>query len=134
MREIKFRGLAVDKSEWRYGLLSKDMEGSTAYYNEYPYRLVWHEGTAFLNQPVITETIGQYTGLKDKNGIEIYEGDICIGIYGDEKYQNEVFFTSGSFALRHNNDNFGCCASLDEHESVEVIGNIHDNPELLEEK
>ena len=77
----------------------------------------------------------QFTGLRDSKraaeypeGQEIYEGDICKGEYGGVVYENEVIFVEGGFSIRHNNDKFGYCALLNEHESIEVIGNIWEEP------
>jgi uncharacterized phage protein (TIGR01671 family) len=89
---------------------------------------------------VNTDTIGQYTGLKDKNGKEIYEGDI-IGCH-NPNIKHLIFYNEeqGRFmaALGGDieNDYFGICG-LDcsrWNATKEVIGNIHDNPELLTEE
>ena len=126
MREILFRGRMLT-GEWVYGDLRNDIKGSTKYWDTCSQRICWE----CSNAPVENGTVGQYTGLKDKNGTEIYEGDIVQNIYGDiftvgyygEHWYGYVLTTSD-----------GCVDHLYEYDEYEVIGNIHDNPELVEEE
>lgn len=135
MREAKFRGLS-GKGEWVTGWLIKDLPGSTVYGHEYPYRICWHpESGGQANCPVKKGTEGQYTGLRDKNGVEIYEGYLIrdhVGV-GEVKYSPEhaayrVCYGDGraKWFIDYNLPG--------EKESIEVIGNIYENPELLEPK
>lgn len=129
-REFKFRG--KNKIGWIYGVLS--------YVNIRNKRILCiYDG--YADCIVNTDTIGQFTGLCDKNGKEIYEGDIlmCIGQREDNKerkYLRKVLFKNGSFCMSV--PEYGVNSSLYAHVvngklNWEVIGNIYDNPELMEE-
>ena len=74
--------------------------------------------------------IEQFTGLKDKNGTEIYEGDILIDDFGEPIGYWIVKFSDGGFV----GECAGVAESLFELTNLEVVGNIHENPELMEEK
>lgn len=147
-REIKFRGKRIDNGEWVYGYYVADIEWAK-YYMYYP-----KKNGAFISLfrvEIDTETVGQHTGLKDKNGKEIYERDI-VNCYDngakntewhlDKEHLGTIIFASPAFVLnipgkliydggavkQWANDivlTHWCNA-----ENIEVIGNIHDNPDL----
>ena len=89
------------------------------------------------NEPIPIEgrlVIEQCTGLKDKNGIEIYEGDV-VKVEGDGEIYRVEWINSG-FGLepRYNSPRYPILGNVKLRKKIEVIGNIHENPELLEEK
>lgn len=145
MREILFRGKLTDNCEWAYGVPTKDNHGemvmveSTFECEEYNCR-----GANCLY--VDENTVGQYTGLTDKNGKKIFEGDILKPDYDNNSYYR-VAWDSGKLHLNIEeycfNDSEGevlwsWCENIADYQingcvdNCEVIGNIFDNPELLE--
>ena len=140
MREIKFRGKSKDKGpkwakvspvRWLYGNLQVPSVEGVGYY-------MWDKIDCSLYQvEVDPETIGQFTGLYDKNGKEIYEGDILAfdNSYVDFNDVIEVRFVRGVFAFLWNgNLEDECPINAPTREWANVIGNIHDNPELIKTK
>ena len=125
MREILFRG-KNDRGEWIEGFYIKDYIG-TYIYDKY-------RNTRM--QSVLPETVGQYTGLTDKNGKKIFDGDIvkaqddvfgspfCDGLTGKIEYDEAAYFIVPK-------DIMDTQYLYNECAVYEVIGNIHDNPELL---
>lgn len=123
MREILFRGKRVDNGEWVYGYYVK--------VGRYGYILtgkldVCKGRRDFEYYTVDIETVGQYTGLTDKNGQKIFEGDILRVMYKN-CYGNDICHTVTLYDMTDRLD----MERISENEAL-VIGNIHDNPELLE--
>lgn len=146
MREHLYRGKRKDNGEWEYGNLYVSHDGKC-------FILLYlcscdSETLEFSTQAfeVIPETVGEYTGLKDKNGVRIFEGDIlqikvtncgecdCEGI-------GAVIFEVGNFGINYVRPG-GVIEGMDllsgltykpYGNEVSIIGNIHDNRELLEE-
>lgn len=125
MREIKFRAVRLDTGEWIYGDLHL--------HSPFPHI----HSTRGDKAKIDSNTIGQFTGLRDKNGKEVYEGDI-IGCH-NPNIKHLIFYNERQArfmaALNGDIDNdFVCVCGLDDslwNASKEVIGNIIDNPELL---
>lgn len=126
MREILFRGKRTDNEEWVYGFLADYIAGVKASINP-EYMGVVDEKNFYCVDPA---TVGQYTGLTDKNGKRIFEGDV-VAYY---RYGNlAVVWDDGAFQLMREDTFY----DMLDHYTIEfavVIGNIRDNPELLEVK
>ena len=142
MRELLFRGKRIGNGEWvdgylaAYDLICPNYPEDTSnamgdYYGQTPY-------VGFVE--VDPSTVGQFTGLTDKNGKRIFEGDIVAQNWydydepRDDSFGKVVFceYDCSFSVMDVNKDGFmplGRCGSY--HWEVEVIGNIHDNPELL---
>ncbi len=141
MREILFRGKDEDTGEWRAGFIIKGVDDCSKEYNPtiiaagaYGIGCGWCLSDKIDSYYVVPETVGQYTGLTDKNGKCIFEGDIVTGLFLFELSVNAVVtFQDGAFGLewyRGNVKTFNAFTSVC-NVKYEVIGNIHDNPELL---
>lgn len=129
MREILFRGKRIDNSEWETGSLIYASMGTSEEQVGIADKM-----TAY-HTPVIPETVGQYTGLTDKNGTKIFEGDILEGDLEDNldpgaKWRNVVVWEKFGWNCKEGH----VSQSIDgfDIKECEVIGNIHDNPELME--
>ena len=135
MRVIKFRAKSIMSGRWFYGdiMTQHNMHDvMIGVWNPVSLQNEWYS--------VDPETVGQFTGLYDKNYNEIYEGDLLLakGFY-DQVYDEEFYDLIGG--LQYNTDGFYQIKDIplwiimdNKNPDIEVIGNIHENPELLEEK
>ena len=129
MRTIKFRGQKTTDGVWAYGSLVCSNENAAAIYFQ-----TGNVSTMSMEWVYVKpETIGQFTSLYDKNGKEIYEGDILKAPYTQERI--EVRFVRGVFAFLWNGDlDDEAPINTPTQEWAEVIGNIHDNSKLLKRR
>ena len=127
MREILFRGKRKVNEEWVHGFLFVSRKGE--------YKIKWYDpeyGSAKTSE-VYPETVGQLvSGISDKNGKKIFEGDVLEGAYftAEDDGYGVVSFDDGAFEISGN----GISGTFHENyygKEFEVIGNIHDNPELI---
>lgn len=128
MRNILFRGKSIDSEEWQIGNLMQ---------NPYTEETLILRGADFYI--VNPDTVGQFTGLNDKFNIPIYEGDIVAeydpdtGLY-NKKHGAPVVYHEASFCLKYTTS----CSPVyhplkrEDCEYLVVIGNVHDNPEMVE--
>lgn len=133
MREIIFRGKREDNGKWVYGNYVKveEMAGNGKY--EHYIIEVPAIGTSYSVSP---ETIGQFTGLTDKNNKKIFEGDIVQGTivsaWNKALVRCEVIYNKDGFISVERTRNQDWVHKVKFGKDIEVIGNTHDNPELLE--
>jgi uncharacterized phage protein (TIGR01671 family) len=149
MREIKFRGQKVNTKEWIYGslIITNNL-----------YEICDDSTFSKWREEVETETVGQFTGLKDKDGKDIYENDILsvpyitpFGVNTQEEdldLRSSVSFQDGMFGLKYKHHitslqthltkeigdyipNYGNKVIISDSSTVTVIGNTHEHPELL---
>lgn len=134
MREILFRGKTQQPcGEWIYGSLLTDYPLCK---NEVDETVKFHyivDGKAkeLKKVKVIPETVGQYTGLTDKNGKKIFEGDIIrgYGVTGKVDFKKGLVWWDALFSQWRTNKE--CLYGSKQCATYRVLGNIHDNPELL---
>ena len=137
-REILFRGKCIETGAWyegQYihlhkttycfaGSAQRDAENEI-HQIVFEQMTDWNLPNRHLRVDVIPETVGQYTGLTDKNGKKIFEGDIVN--FSDILYY--IVFADGCFRIGRNGQYSYTLHNI--HSAFEIIGNIHDNPELL---
>ena len=126
MREILFRGKRLDNGEWIEGFFFQIWERTY---------ILWGTTNGAPNMIEVDPlTVGQYTGLTEKNGKKVFEGDVVRRGYENA---NGSFYDNMpvSYSVNYGGWLTGCYERLTpktvQRESVEVIGNVHDNPELL---
>lgn len=142
MREIEFRGKSKNSGRWVYGDLITQKYNSRQGIHIYEKNDKLERGYQFVR--VNKNTLGQYTGLTDKNGTKIFEGDIvrvfsdCDGyyiekeyIYGVVVYEDEFGF---GYEISFSHIRNSCDEYLGNHrDDIEVVGNIYEHHELLGE-
>lgn len=143
IREIKFRAKGDDeqtKDKWFYGSYYQTDDTTYCFEEDYAnhpdntkHYILFDKMTdwGLLNRKIRAsinpETLGQFTGLYDKNGEEIYEGDILKGVFYGYLFERD----NKIFTVKWNEKDAGFLANYFEPSKCEIIGNIFDNPELL---
>lgn len=129
-REIIFRGKRLDNCEWVYGDLEYSRITEAVFIHTYD-PITKEYARQFRVEP---NTVGQFTGLTDKNDKKIFEGDIVKGqwFYDKEMSPHPVCFHERQLQWVIQLPN--CIVPFYEMDTIEVVGNIHDNPELIKTK
>lgn len=132
MREILFRGKRLDNGEW--------IQGDIVQFPVHGVVRIVEQEPSYKDAEVDSDTVGQYTGLTDKNGKKIFEGDI-LKIYPDCDYCEDysistVYSYNGVLCVDYRGDDFDSTAlgfinDVNDDADFEIIGNIYDNPELV---
>lgn len=150
MRGILFRGKDDESGNFVYGTVSleRDCRNRKMLCNIKPC-IVWVETGLLYSCFIIPETIGQFIGLTDKNGTKIFEGDIVRYICNGENAEPDIGIIKFSECQKNLDNYYNCGFYIDwaeksvylrtdigywtnyKENKIEVIGNIHDNPELL---
>lgn len=134
MREILFRGKRLDNGEWVKGFITAACDcAGRLYFIEQPAQDLDDRNHSY---EVDFTTVGQYTGMLDKNGIKIFEGDILKFVNDDSKtsyYDVAYSETDCRWIIRENGS---VPDDLDDfvNKYMSVVGNVYDNPELLKEE
>ena len=133
-REIVFRGKRIDTGEWVYGDLIENQGRYYIYYATSDTTLENEDNSIIvLAEEVNLDTVGQYTGLKDRNGKEIWEGDIIVQQGYSGMRPMLVRFDSGAFITGSHKGSSTPKRPMLIQPRCKIIGNIYDNPELLED-
>ena len=150
MREILFKAKRVDNGEWVEGYYYKMSETTYCFKEDYERKPVpehhyilqermadWGLPNQMVQIEIDPETLCQFTGLYDKNGKRIWESNVVWLVYNGEEHMYQIVWDNSELDFKATNgeENYGsnfeyllCC------DEIEVIGNIFDNPELLQEE
>jgi len=134
--EIKFRGKRVDNGEWVYGFLVRQYHSRKL--GKRIDAIFYSDELKTYRIPIISDTVGQFIGRKDKNSTEMYGGDIIRFVIPEDKPESKrekriIFWSKDlcGFHAKTLDSKYHCFIN---GELFEIIGNIHENPELLEVK
>lgn len=133
-REILFRGQTRRKGE-KVRISGEPVDSNWVYGGIFPgegdFSIIYQAKPKIEKFTVYSDTVGQFTGLTDKNGKKIFEGDIVKTSHGGSTYYAKIEWDDGSFWVTNHDIQMPSYISEVSKTYLEVIGNIHDNPELL---